>query len=215
MSASQSAPKSAFILKGVIIIILATVAGILSARFFLQRTVVQDELSATRFPVAREVQPFELVDHNNVVFDNAALEQHWSFLFFGYTYCPDVCPTTLSVLNSIAQRLQDVDADIRFVMVTVDPERDTPERLAEYVTYFNGDFLGVTGTDQGLEQLTRQLGILYERVQPEPGSESYLVDHTAAVFLFDPDGRYHAVFSPPLSVETIAGDFRKMLQAYQ
>jgi len=215
MSASQSAPKSAFILKGVIIIILATVAGILSARFFLQRTVVQDELAATRFPVAREVQPFELVDHNNVVFDNAALEQHWSFLFFGYTYCPDVCPTTLSVLNSIAQRLQDVDADIRFVMVTVDPERDTPERLAEFVTYFNGDFLGVTGTDQGLEQLTRQLGILYERVQPEPGSESYLVDHTAAVFLFDPDGRYHAVFSPPLSAETITGDFRKMLQAYQ
>ena len=215
MSASQSAPKSAFILKGVIIIILATVAGILSARFFLQRTVVQDELAATRFPVAREVQPFELVDHNNVVFDNAALEQHWSFLFFGYTYCPDVCPTTLSVLNSIAQRLQDVDADIRFVMVTVDPERDTPERLAEFVTYFNGDFLGVTGTDQGLEQLTRQLGILYERVQPEPGSEGYLMDHTAAVFLFDPDGRYHAVFSPPLSAETIAGDFRKMLQAYQ
>ena len=215
MSASQSAPKSAFILKGVIIIILATVAGILSARFFLQRTVLQDELAATRFPVAREVQPFELVDHNNVVFDNAALEQHWSFLFFGYTYCPDVCPTTLSVLNSIAQRLQDVDADIRFVMVTVDPERDTPERLAEFVTYFNGDFLGVTGTDQGLEQLTRQLGILYERVQPEPGSEAYLMDHTAAVFLFDPDGRYHAVFSPPLSAETITGDFRKMLQAYQ
>jgi protein SCO1/2 len=215
MPTSQSAPKSAFILKGVIIIILATVAGILSARFFLQRTVVQDELAATRFPVAREVQPFELVDHNNVVFDNAALEQHWSFLFFGYTYCPDVCPTTLSVLNSIAQRLQDVDTDIRFVMVTVDPERDTPERLAEFVTYFNGDFLGVTGTDQGLEQLTRQLGILYERVEPEPGSEAYLMDHTAAVFLFDPDGRYHAVFSPPLSVETIVGDFRKMLQAYQ
>ena len=215
MSASQSAPKSAFILKGVIIIILATVAGILSARFFLQRTVVQDELAATRFPVAREVQPFELVDHNNVVFDNAALEQHWSFLFFGYTYCPDVCPTTLSVLNSIAQRLQDVDTDIRFVMVTVDPERDTPERLAEFVTYFNGDFLGVTGTDQGLEQLTRQLGILYERVEPEPGSEAYLMDHTAAVFLFDPDGRYHAVFSPPLSAETITGDFRTMLQAYQ
>jgi protein SCO1/2 len=215
MSTPQPAPASRLILKGVIIIILATVAGILSARFFLQRAVEQDELSATRFPESRVVQPFELVDHNSGVFDNAALEQHWSFLFFGYTYCPDVCPTTLSVLNSIAQRLQDVDADIRFVMVTVDPARDTPERLAEFVTYFNGDFLGVTGTDQGLEQLTRQLGILYERVQQEPGSESYLMDHTAAVFLFDPDGRYHAVFSPPLSVEAIAGDFRKMLQDYQ
>jgi protein SCO1/2 len=136
-------------------------------------------------------------------------------MFFGYTYCPDVCPTTLSVLNSVAQRLQDLDVDVRFIMVTVDPERDTPERLAEFVTYFNGDFIGVTGTDEGLEQLTRQLGILHVRVQPEPGSEGYLMDHTAAVFLFDPDGRYHAVFSPPLSAEKIAGDFRKMLQAYQ
>jgi protein SCO1/2 len=215
MAIHQKSPMSGHILKGVIIILVATLAGILSARIFLQRSIVQDELEATRFPLAREVQPFELVDHNSGVFDKAALEKHWSFLFFGYTYCPDVCPTTLSVLNSIAQRLQDVDADIRFVMVSVDPQRDTPERLAEFVTYFNGDFIGVTGTDEGLEQLTRQLGILYERVEQEPGSEGYLMDHTAAVFLFDPDGRYHAVFSPPLSVEAISGDFRKMLQDYQ
>jgi len=199
----------------VIIAVLATAAGIWFARLVLQRTVVEDELAATRFPVAREIQPFELVDHNHAVFNNAALQQRWSFVFFGYTYCPDVCPTTLSVLNSIAQRLQDVDEDIRFVMVTVDPQRDTPERLAEYVTYFNGDFLGVTGSDQELEQLTRQLGILYNRVESENGSENYLVDHTAAVFLFDPDGRYHAVFTPPLSAENIAGDFRKMLKATQ
>lgn len=198
-----------------IIAVLATAAGIWSARLVLHRTVVEDELSATRFPVSREVQPFELIDHNHAVFNNAALQQRWSFLFFGYTYCPDVCPTTLSELNSIAQKLQDVDEDIRFVMVTVDPQRDTPERLAEYVTYFNGDFLGVTGSDQALEQLTRQLGILYSRVESEAGSEDYLVDHTAAVFLFDPDGRYHAVFTPPLSAEDIAGDFRKMLQATQ
>ena len=215
MSTPRTYSTSRLILKGVIIAVLATAAGIWSARLVLQRSVVEDELSATRFPVAREIQPFELLDHNNVVFDNAALQQRWSFLFFGYTYCPDVCPTTLSVLNSIAQRLQDVDEDIRFVMVTVDPQRDTPERLAEFVTYFNGDFLGVTGTDEGLEQLTRQLGILYQRVEQEPGSESYLMDHTAAVFLFDPDGRYHAVFSPPLSAGNIAGDFRKMLQATQ
>jgi len=199
----------------VIIAVLATAAGIWFARLVLQRTVVEDELAATRFPVAREIQPFELVDHNHAVFNNAALQQRWSFVFFGYTYCPDVCPTTLSVLNSIAQRLQDVDEDIRFVMVTVDPQRDTPERLAEYVTYFNGDFLGVTGSDQELEQLTRQLGILYNRVESENGSENYLVDHTAAVFLFDPAGRYHAVFTPPLSAENIAGDFRKMLKATQ
>jgi len=215
MTTPRNSSTPRLILKGVIIAVLATAAGIWSARLVLQRPVVEDELAATRFPVARAVQPFELVDHKHEVFDNAALQQRWSFLFFGYTYCPDVCPTTLSVLNSIAQRLQDVDQDIRFVMVTVDPQRDTPERLAEYVTYFNGDFLGVTGSDEALEQLTRQLGILYNRVESESGSENYLVDHTAAVFLFDPDGRYHAVFTPPLSAENIAGDFRKMLQATQ
>lgn len=215
MSISPNASTSRLVLKGVIIAVLATAAGIWSARMVLQRPVVEDELAATRFPVARTVQPFELIDHNHEVFDNAALQQRWSFVFFGYTYCPDVCPTTLSVLNSIAQRLQDVDEDIRFVMVTVDPQRDTPERLAEFVTYFNGDFLGVTGSDEALEQLTSQLGILYSRVESETGSENYLVDHTAAVFLFDPDGRYHAVFTPPLSAENIASDFRKMLQASQ
>jgi protein SCO1/2 len=215
MPTLRNSSTSRLVLKAVIIAVLATAAGIWSARLVLHRQVVEDELSATRFPVARDVQPFALVDHNNAVFDNAALQQRWSFLFFGYTYCPDVCPTTLSVLNSIAQRLQDIDEDIRFVMVTVDPERDTPERLAEYVTYFNGDFIGVTGSDEALQQLTRQLGILYNRVEPEAGSDNYLIDHTAAVFLFDPDGRYHAVFTPPLSAEKIAGDFRKMLQATQ
>jgi len=207
--------KPAQILIGVIIAALAVTAGFWAAQAILKDQAPRHDLSATRFPVARDIQPFELIDHHSAAFDQAALQQHWSFVFFGYTYCPDVCPTTLSILNGLAQRLQDVDADVRFVMVTVDPERDTPERLAEYVTYFNGDFLGVTGSDAGLTQLTRQLGILYNRVEPEDGAAGYLIDHTAGVFLFDPDGRYHAVFTPPLSVDRLAGDFRKMLQDYQ
>jgi protein SCO1/2 len=207
--------KPAQILIGVIIAALAVTAGFWAAQAILKDQAPRHDLSATRFPVAREIQPFELIDHHSAAFDQAALQHHWSFVFFGYTYCPDVCPTTLSILNGVAQRLQDVDADVRFVMVTVDPERDTPERLAEYVTYFNGDFLGVTGSDEGLTQLTRQLGILYNRVEPEGDAAGYLMDHTAGVFLFDPDGRYHAVFTPPLSADKLAGDFRKMLQDYQ
>lgn len=207
--------KPAQILIGVIIAALAVMAGFWAAQALLKEQAPRHDLSATRFPVARAIQPFELIDHNSAPFDNAALQQHWSFVFFGYTYCPDVCPTTLSVLNGVAQRLQGVDTDVRFIMVTVDPERDTPERLAEYVTYFNGEFLGVTGSDEGLTQLTRQLGILYNRVEPEGGAEGYLIDHTAGVFLFDPDGRYHAVFTPPLSADKLAGDFRMMLQDYR
>ena len=198
----------------IIVAALAMAAGIWAARAVLEHNSVQDELDATRFPQAREIASFSLIDHNNAVFDNSVLKDRWSFIFFGYTHCPDVCPTTLSVLNSVAQKLGDLDEDIRFVFLSVDPERDTPEQLAQFVSYFNSDFIGVTGTPEGIEQITRQLGVLHIRAQPEEGASGYLVDHSASVFLFDPDGRYHAVFSPPLSAEAIAGDFRKMLQAY-
>lgn len=203
------------ILIAIIVAALAMAAGIWAARAVLEHNSVQDELDATRFPEAREIASFSLIDHNNAVFDNSVLKDRWSFIFFGYTHCPDVCPTTLSVLNSVARKLGDLDEDIRFVFLSVDPERDTPEQLAQFVSYFNADFIGVTGTPEGIEQITRQLGVLHIRAQPEEGASGYLVDHSASVFLFDPDGRYHAVFSPPLSADAIAGDFRKMLQAYQ
>ena len=202
------------LLPGIVIAIIAMAVGIWAARLVLQHQIESNELDATRFPEAMQLQPFSLADHNGSTFDNTTLQQHWSFLFFGYTHCPDVCPTTLSVLNSVAQRLQDVSDNIRFVMVTLDPERDTPEKLGKFVTWFNGEFIGVTGTAEGLEQLTGQLGIMHMRVNGDTEAKGYLIDHTAAVFLFDPDGNYHAVISPPLTVDAIAGDFVKMFRAY-
>ncbi len=215
MSAPGKHTKPARILVAVIIAVLATAGGIWSANIILDRRVNPGELEATRFPVARPLAPFELVDHNNQVFDQSTLRNRWSFLFFGYTHCPDVCPTTLSVLNSVAHRLQDVETDIRFVFVSVDPERDTPEQLARFVTFFNGDFIGVTGSKQKIGQFTRDLGVMHMRVASEANATGYLVDHTASVFLIDPDGRYHAVFSPPLEADAISDDFRKILKAWR
>ena len=202
------------LLPGIVIAALAIGAGIWAARLLLDQAVPPDPLAATRFPAARAVQPFSLVDHTGKTFDNAALTGHWSFVFFGYTHCPDVCPTTMAVLNSVSQRLQDTGERVRFVMVTVDPERDTPEKLGKFVTYFNGDFLGVTGSTEALEQLTGQMGIMFMRVNEAENPAGYLVDHTASVFLFDPDGHYHAVFSPPLTADNIASDFRMMARTY-
>jgi len=198
-----------------LILALALAGGVWTAQQLLQRPGKVDELASTRFPVAREVGAFELIDHNSKPFNNASLRDHWSFVFFGYTHCPDVCPTTLAVLNSVAQRLKDSQTRARFIFVTVDPQRDTPEQLARYVTYFNGDFIGVTGTADGIDQLTGQLGIMYLQVANETSPESYLIDHTAGVFLFDPDGRYHAVFTPPLSAEDMADAFRTMEKDFQ
>ena len=203
------------LIPAIIIGALAMGAGIWLARLLTQYSMEADPLAATRFPAARPVQAFSLLDHTGKVFDNQTLAGHWSFLFFGYTHCPDVCPTTMSVLNSVAQRLQGSGESVRFVMVTVDPARDTAEKLGQFVTYFNGDFVGVTGSEGALEQLTKQLGILHMKVTDAESASAYLVDHTASVFLFDPDGNFHAVFSPPLSAETMAGDFSRMVRAYR
>lgn len=203
------------LLTAVIIAALAMAAGLWSAKLLLRNEPDLTGLDATRFPSPRQIPAFNLIDHNNKPFTDASLHGNWSFLFFGYTHCPDVCPTTLSVLNSVAQRFQDTADNIRFIFISVDPERDTPESLARFVAYFNGEFIGVTGSNAALEQFTRELGIMYLKVQPGDDATGYLMDHTASVLLFDPDGRYHAVFSPPLSAETITSDFRRMLQAYR
>lgn len=207
--------RPARVLMAAIIAAIAIGTGIWAARTLLEQPAPAAALSATRFPVARPLQPFQLVDHRGERFDNQSLQGHWTFLFFGYTHCPDVCPTTLSVLNGVAQRLADTGAGMRFAFVTVDPQRDTPEVLASFVTYFNGDFIGVTGAESAIEQLTRQLGVLSVRVDNADGADGYLVDHTASVFLIDPAGRYHAVFTPPLDADAISTDFRAMLGDYR
>lgn len=195
------------VLATVLIVVLALGGGMMAASLLLKPAADFSELSATVFQQPRALQPFELLDHHGAAFTNASLAGHWSFLFFGYTHCPDVCPTTLSVLNSVAARLAGTDDPVRFVFVTVDPERDTPEVLARYVTYFNGEFIGVTGERAAIDELTRQVGVMHMRVAGEADAASYLVDHTASVLLFNPDGRFQGLFSPPLDADTMAEEF--------
>jgi protein SCO1 len=211
---TQHSFRKRFLIGG-IIAVSALLAGTWSALQLRERAGHVDELAATRFPVARDISAFELVDHRGEPFTNTTLLGVWSFLFFGYTHCPDVCPTTLSVLNSVAQQLGSDASDVRFIFISVDPERDTPEHLARFVSYFNGDFIGVTGKPEAIERLTRQLGVLYMRVASANNPGSYLMDHTAGVFLVDPDGKYHAVFMPPLAAEKIVADFGKIREGYQ
>lgn len=197
------------------IVFLALASGFWVSNMLFNRPHDMSGLQATYFSSPREIRPFSLVDHTGNVFSNDALGGHWSFVFFGYTHCPDVCPTTLSVLNSAAGKLEKRPETARFIFISVDPERDTPEKLGQYVTYFNGEFIGVTGTEAALGELTRELGVMYMRVMDESGAGNYLVDHTASVLLFDPAGRFHAVFSPPLDAEVIVNDFSRIVEAYR
>lgn len=215
MNTERQTSRGSRILLLLSILVLAMAGGFWTAQQLLQRPGKVDELAWTRFPEAREIASFDLLDHDSKPFNKASLRDRWSFVFFGYTHCPDVCPTTLSTLNSVAQRLEDSGPPVQFVFVSVDPQRDTPEQLARYVRYFNGDFIGVTGTEEAIDQFTRQLGIMHMQVANETGTGSYLIDHSAGVLLFDPDGRFHAVFTPPLSAEDMAGALRIMEKDFQ
>ena len=166
----------------------------------------------TLFADPKPLTAFALTDHENRAFDLASLKGKWSFLFFGFTHCPDICPTTLAVLsrvrNNIARNTVGAE-DIQFVFISVDPNRDTAGKLRQYVEYFDTTFLGVTGDNAQIGNLAGQLSAAYQVAIP-PGAEDYPVYHTAAVFLLDPRGRYHAVFTPPHDAEAIGRRFKVM-----
>jgi len=164
----------------------------------------------TLFPAPKPLAAFAFTDHENRVFDLSRLKGKWSFLFFGYTHCPDICPMTLATLARAHESIAKTTAgakDVQFVFISVDPSRDTAGKLGEYVTYFDTSFLGVTGSSAQLGNLAGQLGAAYE-VPITPGTDNYPVYHTAAVFLVDPRARYHAVFAPPLDAEGISRRFK-------
>jgi protein SCO1/2 len=174
------------------------------------RAILLPDRVMTLFPDPKPLTAFTLTDHLNRVFDLSRLKGKWSFLFFGFTHCPDICPTTLAVLararDSIAKNTVGAE-DIQFVFISVDPNRDTASKLRQYVDYFDTTFLGVTGNDAQIGNLAGQLGAAYQ-VAFTPGMESYPVYHTVSVFLVDPQARYHAMFTPPLDAETISRRFK-------
>lgn len=174
------------------------------------RAVLLPDQVITLFPEPKPLTAFALTDHKNRVFDVASLKGKWSFLFFGFTHCPDVCPTTLTELararDNIARHTVGAE-DIQFVFVSVDTNRDTAGKLGQYVGYFDTAFLGVTGDDAQIANLAGQLGAVYQ-VPTAPGLENYSVTHSTAVFLLDSRARYHAVFTSPHDAETIGKRFK-------
>lgn len=182
------------------------------------RSGVPQDLDATVLPNGKPLKPFELEDYDKKPFGIAQLRGKWSFLFFGYTHCPDVCPLTLSVLNGVAEHLAKTPADAantQFVFVSVDPDRDKPADLKKYVHYFNAGFLGVTGQAKQIDNLTGQLGVLYGFQDDPKSKDGYTVNHSAQILLIDPQGRERAVFSPPHEVNTITDAFRKIRHYYE
>ena len=167
------------------------------------------------WPNPRPVGEFMLRDHHGRAFTRERLAGAWTFMFFGYTHCPDICPTTLATLRAVEHGLRGhASAPRQHVFVSVDPARDTVEHLAAYVSLFGPAFLGVTGGDEELLELTRQVGAVFFRGEPDDDG-SYFVDHTASVVLIDPRGRLVALFGMPHDAAGIVGRFIEIERAVQ
>jgi len=167
--------------------------------------------AATVLSEPMTVPSFKLTDQHGQPFTEKNLQGQWTFLFFGYTYCPDICPMTLAILNQVDQQLQDKKTAVhpKVIFISVDPARDTTERLGQYVSYFNTAFLGVTGLEEQLQTLTSPLGIAYRR--SNESSENYLIDHSASILLINPQAQLQALISPPHDATAIAEDYQKIL----
>lgn len=195
--------------------IVAIAAGMWFARGLLG---VQDgsppaTVTATVLAPPRPLPVIALIDQDGAEFDNSRLANRWSLLFFGFTQCPDVCPLTLGLLAKVNQSLADLPPGDRpqVVLVSVDPQRDTPQQLASYVRFFDPSFIGVTGTQHAIDSLTRGLGVPVAINKLDNGT--YTVDHSAAIFMVDPQGALRALFSGPHDPASIATDYRRIVGA--
>jgi protein SCO1/2 len=195
--------KSSWLLWGAVAV-MAMLAGF----YVAQRSgeSVPQLTSGTWFPQPRPIENFALTDEMGQPFTLNELKGHPTLVFFGFTHCPDVCPTTLAKLAQIAK-----DASmpqLRVLLVSVDPARDKPEQLQQYVRAFDPSFKGVTGEQAQIEQLAKEFGVAIARV--DLGGGDYTVDHSAAVFLLDAQGRRVAVFTPPFEIRPMAADLHSV-----
>ena len=151
------------------------------------------------FDTPRDVGDFSLTDHRGLSFTRDDLTDRWTLIFFGFTHCPDICPTTMAELAELKSQLADTEAsDARVVMVSVDPARDTPDRLAQYVPYFHPDFIGVTGEFADILSVAQRLNAPFRKVSEPDGG--YQMEHSANVMLMNPRGDYHGFFRAPLDI---------------
>lgn len=191
------------------IIILLIIVGLFALPiFFAPKPTTTTAAGMTLIPPRGEIAAFELRDQHDQVFDLARLHGKWSLLFFGYTHCPDICPTTLATLKQVHQLLGEQNKIIQYVFVSVDPARDTPEVMERYTRYFDPDFLGISGPPSELDKLTQALGAYYHVDKNTAGD--YLVDHSAAVFLVDPQARMRGLFSAPQNAQQMAANLRHL-----
>ncbi len=190
---------------------LLAIAGIRYARGYPILSPYQPHGTVLQAPVS--IGNFQLTAHTGQPITFHDFRDKVILIYFGYTYCPDVCPITLAELNrAVTQLSENQQEQVQVMMVTVDPERDTPDRLGEYITKFNPDFLGLFGSPDQLAAATSPLGIYYQKQTVEDSAAGYLVDHSASVALLDKQGQMRLIYPYQTSTDDIAADLRYFIR---
>jgi len=158
-----------------------------------------------------DIIEFKLIDQSDHQYTKNDLRNKWTILFFGYTNCPDVCPTTIFKLGQIKQQINRelLNVNLQIVFITLDPERDSTERLREYLGFFDDSMTGLTGDVTKIVELTSNLSVFFQRINKEDG---YDFNHTASIFLINPKAQLKASFSPASSIEILAEDIKKVVK---
>ncbi len=164
----------------------------------------------------RSVSEFDLTGINRAPFNNASLLHHWTMVFFGFTSCPSICPTTMAELSKMERLLEEqgVTPLPQVVLISLDPEHDSLERLKQYVTAFNPHFIAARGTNEdALKTLTQEIGIAVTKVPSPTNQQEYTIDHTGTIMLFNPEGQLCAFFTMPHESKQLAEDYRLVISS--
>lgn len=188
----------------VLVLIIVTIFGLQFWRANqpeqLDREAMKD-YNALLFKSPRQLTPFEAVDHLGQPFGPEQFVGHWSLVNFGYTHCPDICPTNMLNLSYLVKRLDEAGSPVPQVyMASVDPDRDTVEHLAEYLPFFDQRFIGITGSEGAMAGLARQLNNLFSKA-PSDEEGMYFVDHSDNLAILNEQGQFVGIFRPPHSVD--------------
>ena len=163
------------------------------------------------FEAPRPIPDLQLTSSTGNPWGKADLEGQWNLLFFGYTFCPDICPTTMAELRQLTLGLPDADRQrLQVTMISVDPHRDTPEQLSRYLGFFDAGFKGATGEPDELARLAQAMSVAY--IEPDTSEDNYLVDHSGQVVMVDPAGRYVGFIRPPLRPALLSALLPRIMQ---
>jgi len=211
MNSSPTAPRRAFPAWLIVIAAVAVAFGAWFGNRVLAPASVKLE-NAVLYPQPRAVPDFQLAQTNGKPLTLADWRGHFTVAYFGYTNCPDVCPTAMAAFKVAWKDLtqRGLDKQVQLDFVSVDPERDTPEPLGKYVAFFNPDFVAATGSDEELTKLTRALGLIYSRGKDANGNVE--VDHSGSAVIIDDQGRLLGIFRPPFTGSAVANDLAVLMR---